>query len=589
MAAEADKWTERVSRALDAKDPLAGLPDDSLDRSERIIAIGRVVLSVAALGIIVVDPREPMYSIPMLYSALGAYIVYSFALLWVFSNQSLESRARSKPILVVDVAWYTVIVILSEGGTSPFFLLYLFAVCSAAIRWGIRTTVRVAAWSGALYLASILLVRRTLLGPDFKIHTAHMMRPIYLVVIGYLVGFIGEHELSAKRRLLEMISIQTEIGRSRSQTITLARLLGHAVRFFGATYVLLQLRSPLRGELEWEGVRTPGRRMIVRSVSRGSWTSAAAEPISYRVSHAIGNWGRRVEAYAHGESRARTLSESEEPGFLARSRARSVISVPVASTEGVEGRLLVGRSGRNFTPEDLTFCESLVAQAAVILDNVALQSKAEDLAVAEERGRIARYVHDGFVQSLASIDVGIEVCRRLERKDPVSLDAELSDLQKTVKHGYREARRYLERLRSGAPRGPDFDEAARDLVNEFRERCELQIDLFARVAGVPARHGIGFELLQIMREGLTNIQRHAQASAASITVELTGDRFDVVIRDDGRGFPDAVRDEESDLPVSAAPWSIRERVEALGGSLSLASRAGSGSEIRITLPIAAQS
>jgi signal transduction histidine kinase len=589
MTAEAERFSERGFRTLDTDDPLAGLPDDSLDRSERIIAIGRVVLSIAALGILLVDPREPMYSITMLYSVLGAYIVYSATLLWVFSNQSLQSRARSKPILVADIAWYTAIVILSEGGTSPFFLLYLFAVCSAAIRWGVRTTVRVAAWSGALYLVSILLVRRSLLGPDFKIHTAHMMRPIYLVVIGYLVGFIGEHELSAKRRLLEMISIQTEIGRSRSQTITLARLLAHAVRFFRPTYVLLQLRSLQHGELEWEGLRRPGRRMIVRRVAHGSWTAAAAEPISYRVSHAIGNWGRRVEAYRRGQTRARTLSETEEPGFLARSRVRSLISVPITASGGIDGRLLIGRSGRNYTPEDLTFCESLVAQSAVILDNVALQSKAEELAVAEERGRIARDVHDGFVQSLASIDVGIEVCRRLEEKNPGLLDAELSDLQKTVKHGYREARRYLERLRTGAPRGPDLDEAARELVNEFRERSELQIDLYARAAGVPARHGIGFELLQIVREGLTNIHRHAHASAASVTLELADDRFEVVIRDDGRGFPDATRDHAGELPVGVAPWSIRERVDALGGSLSLASRAGGGSEIRITLPTATQS
>jgi hypothetical protein len=159
---------------LEADDPLRGLTDDSLDRSERVITVGRVVLSVAAFAIVVIDPREPMYSIPALYTVLAAYIAYSSVLLWLFTNRSFPTRGSSKPILVADIAWYTLIVILSEGGTSPFFLLYLFAVCSAAIRWGIRTTVRVAAWSGALYLLSILVIRRTLLGPDFKIHTAHL-------------------------------------------------------------------------------------------------------------------------------------------------------------------------------------------------------------------------------------------------------------------------------------------------------------------------------------------------------------------------------------------------------------------------------
>ncbi len=560
------------------------LSDDALDRSERVIAVGRLVLSFAALAIITVDPREPMYSMSMLYSVLIAYIAYSAVLFWVFSNRRVGLRATSKPILVADIGWFTLIVILSEGSTSPFFLLYLFGVCTAAIRWGVRTTVRVAAWSGALYLVSILVVRRALLGPDFKIHTAHLMRPIYLVVLGYLVGFIGEHELSAKRRLLEMISIQREVGRSRSQLITLVRLLRHIDHFFGADYILIQVRSNEGERLEWEGRRSPGRRMRLHDISPGSWTAAAAGPACYRVVHAVGNWGRRVECYEPGDARARGLSETEEPGFLARSSVRSLISVPIFASGGVDGRLIVGRIRRNFSKEDLSFCQTLVAQAAVILDNVILQEKAEDLAVAEERGRIARDVHDGFVQSLASIDVGIEVCRRIEEKNPAALDDELLALQQTVKHGYREARSYLDRLRHGASKGPDVDEAARALVSEFRERTDLDIVFSSSAAGIPARHGVGFELLQIVREGLTNILRHANASRATVSVTAANGDIEVCIRDDGRGFPTVEDHGGGRLPSSAAPWSIRERVEALSGTLRVSSRAGSGSEIRITLP-----
>jgi signal transduction histidine kinase len=558
--------------------------DDALDRSERVIAVGRLVLSFAALAIITVDPRKPMYSISMLYTVLVAYIAYSAVLFWVFSTRRVRLAATSKPILVADVGWFTLIVILSEGSTSPFFLLYLFGVCTAAMRWGVRTTVRVAAWSGAVYLVSILVVRRALLGPDFQIHTAHLMRPIYLVVLGYLVGFIGEHELSAKRRLLEMISVQREVGRSRSQLFTVVRLLHHVISFFGADYLLVQVRAAGGERLEWEGSRSPERRMRLRDISPGSWTAAAAGPDCYRVVHTLGNWGRRVECYEVGASRARGLTESEEPAFFARSSVRSLISVPIYSSGGVDGRLLVGRRRSNFSKEDLGFCQTLVAQAAVILENVILQEKAEELAVAEERGRIARDVHDGFVQSLASIDVGIEVCRRLEVKNPAALDEELLALQQTVKHGYREARSYLDRLRHGASTGPDVDEAALVLVSEFRERTDLDIVFSSSAAGIPARHGVGFELLQIVREGLTNIYRHAHASRATVSVTAHDTAIEVCIRDDGRGFPSAHANGGARLPNSAVPWSIRERVEALGGDLSLSSRAGSGSEMRIMLP-----
>ena len=571
-------------QAGEPNDPLYAVPDESLDRVERVIAASRVVLAISALPIMLLDPRRPMYSTVTLYVVLSAYIVYSVILLWLFGYRGVRARTSSRSILLADVGWFTVIVALSEGGTSPFFLFYLFAVSTAAIRWGIRTTVRIAVLSAGLYLVSVLVVRRVVMGPDFPMHSAHLMRPTYLILIGYLVGFIGEHELSAKRRLIEMVSMQREVGRSRSTVFTLARLLRHMFRYFGADYVLLQLRLPDGSSLEWEGLRRPGQRLVVRNVEPTSWSVAGAGPMCFRVSHAVGNWGRRVESYEPGGLRPLRLLEGDEPGFLSRSRTRSLISVPIRSPGGIRGRLMLGRARANFSKEDLDFSQNLLAQAAIILDNVILQSKAEELAVAEERARIARDVHDGFVQSLASLDVGIEVCRRLEQKDPAKLSSELADLQQSVKQGYRDARRYLDRLRDNRSQGPDVDEAIGELVREFRARGEVAVDLSARAAGVPARHGVGFEVLQIVREGLTNIVRHASARRATVVVDSRNGEFYVLIRDDGRGFPAAAEADSGDLPHSAAPWSIRERVEALGGTLRLKSEIGGGSEIRITLP-----
>ncbi|HET9062254.1 MAG TPA: GAF domain-containing sensor histidine kinase [Candidatus Binatia bacterium] len=571
-----------------ADNPVAAAPDEAADRTEKVIALSRLALSVFALCVVILDPRQPMYSSGALYFLLAAYILYSAALLVFVGSRGARGRLTSKPILVADIAWYTAIVGLGEGGTSPFFLLYLFAVCTAAIRWGVRTTIRVSLWSAALYLVGILVVRRVVLGPDFTLHTAHLFRPVYLVVLGYLVGLIGEQELSAKRRILELVAMQGEVGRSRSQLFTLARLFRRIVRFFGADYVLLQIRPPDGAEIDWEGARKAGQRLVLRTTVPTPWSPEFASERSYRVSHAIGNWGRRVEMFEPGTYRPSPLPEGQEPGFLARSRLRSLMSVPITSPGGYRGRLLLGRARANFSRDDVAFCQTLVAQATVILDNVSLQAKAEELAVAEERARIARDIHDGFVQALASIDVGIEVCRRLDQRNPARLTSELAELQRTVKQGYREARRYLDRLRQRTPQGPAVEVAMHDLVREFQERGDLQVDLHAAAAGMSSRDGIGFEVLQIVREGLTNIVRHAGAAKASILVEARNGTVEVVIRDDGRGFPAAAESSSEEIPLSAAPWSIRDRVASLGGTLKLTSVVGRGSEIRITLPRAGE-
>jgi len=121
-------------------------------------------------------------------------------------------------------------------------------------------------------------------------------------------------------------------------------------------------------------------------------------------------------------------------------------------------------------------------------------------------------------------------------------------------------------------------------VREFRRHGDIAVELDADAEGVPARQGVGFEILQIVREGLTNIARHSGARNARICVLAHNGELDVTIRDDGRGFPAATSERDEELPHSVAPWSIRERVDALGGTLHLRSRVGGGSEIRVTLP-----
>jgi signal transduction histidine kinase len=563
--------------------------DESLQRSERTIAVGRFMLSIAALVIVLVTPQQPLTGMTTLYAVLSAYIAYSAGLLWFFTARGGVSRRTSMPILAADIAWSTLIVGLGEGGVSSFFLLYFFAVCSAAIGWGLRVTLVVSVASASLYLASVLVVRRHVLGPEFYLHSAHLLRPVYLVLLGYLVGLIGEYELSAKRRLIELMSMQREAEQHHPTAHTLLRLFRRMLRFFDADYALLQLRPADASAVEWEGTRNHSERVpVLHSVAPSSWTTLSAGNLSYRVSHALGNWGRSVESFQPGSMRPRPVAYSEEPGFLARSRLRSLISIPVSSQEGTRGRLLLGRSSANYSREDLAFCRTLAAQAAVVLDNVVLQQKAETLAVAEERARIARDIHDGFVQSLASIDVGIEVCRQIGRKKPERLRGELADLQRAVKQGYRDARHYMDLLRDRTLQGPDVRDAARNLIAEFRERTDIEIELQADLDDMPAGGGTGFEVLQIVREGLTNIVRHADANRALVSIRRDNGDIEIVVRDDGRGFPDAGEGGPGEpwrvLPSAVAPWSIRERVAALGGNLALRSRSGEGSEVRVTLP-----
>src|SRR5262249_55497302 len=146
----------------------------------------------------------------------------------------------------------------------------------------------------------------------------------------------------------------------------------------------------------------------------------------------------------------------------------ALISAPVLVQGDLRGRAIVLREiGRKFTRDDLEFLLLLVSQAAAGFETVRLQAKAEEVAVLEERARIARDLHDGFIQSLAGIDLRIEACKLLLQRDPARVPRELEELHHAVDRGYREVRHYLTVLRTASRQADDFGSTLDRLAAEF--------------------------------------------------------------------------------------------------------------------------
>lgn len=189
-----------------------------------------------------------------------------------------------------------------------------------------------------------------------------------------------------------------------------------------------------------------------------------------------------------------------------------------------------------------------------------LESEVRTLAAAEDRLRIARDLHDGCAQVLSAVNLQLESCRNLVRAGRTSeLLADLEELQQSVNSEHDELRAYLRTLAGLA--APASREGATD------PRIRVRVDLDAPGAFVD-------QVLRIVREGVTNVRRHAAASQAVIHAASADGRVAISIDDDGRGF----------RAGDPAPWSILSRVHELGGSLRLEHGAPAGAHITITLP-----
>jgi signal transduction histidine kinase len=215
------------------------------------------------------------------------------------------------------------------------------------------------------------------------------------------------------------------------------------------------------------------------------------------------------------------------------------------------------------------------------------------IAVAAERTRIARELHDVVAHAVSVIVVQADGAGYAIRSDPTLAETAVRTISETGRDALRELRRLLDVLRSDSDE--TADRAPQPAVGDLPELAErfrasgLPVDLVVRgqVGGLPAAVGLG--VYRIAQEALTNALKHAgPAAAARVRVERVGGLVEVEVSDDGGGRANPV-DDCGLVAVSGGNGLIgmRERATVLGGSLVAGRVPGGGWRVRATLPVRA--
>jgi signal transduction histidine kinase len=197
--------------------------------------------------------------------------------------------------------------------------------------------------------------------------------------------------------------------------------------------------------------------------------------------------------------------------------------------------------------------------------------RTEELAMARERNRLAREIHDSLGHYLTTVAVQLEAARALHATEPVRALAAVEKAHGLAREALVEVRRSVGLMRAEGP--------ARPLVERLRELAEgeagVTVDL--RVVGTVRRLGPEVEhgLFRVAQEGLTNVRKHAKARAVTLTADFSaGDRVAVGVVDDGRGSGDAT-------PAGGYGLTgLRERVALLGGTLAAGNGTAGGFVLR---------
>jgi len=204
-------------------------------------------------------------------------------------------------------------------------------------------------------------------------------------------------------------------------------------------------------------------------------------------------------------------------------------------------------------------------------------------AVMQERERLSRELHDGVAQLVAHLLLRLDTIKELVEADrQQEAEAELERLHGVADEIYEDIGESITGLRTNvAERG--LVRALQDYVDQFEERHQIPVSLRTDGAADQLSPLVALQLFRFIQEALTNVRKHAAAREATVTLTSNGpDQLRVVIADDGQGFTPGSQKNGKARPLGLT--SMRERVEALGGTFNVNSQPGSGTEVTATIP-----
>jgi signal transduction histidine kinase len=262
---------------------------------------------------------------------------------------------------------------------------------------------------------------------------------------------------------------------------------------------------------------------------------------------------------------------------------RSFLGVPIRVRDEVFGNLYLTdkTSAEVFTDVDEELVVGLAAAAGVAIENARLHARVQDLALLEDRERIARDLHDSVIQRLFAIGLSLQGAAGLIRTDPAvaagRVEGAVDDLDLTVKQ-IRSAIFGLEPLTRGAESG--VRSQVLELVRDSGAALGFEPTvLFDGPVDTSTPDGLAVDLLATLREALSNVARHARAGRVDVTVAVDAAGLLLRVADDGVGPP------APDQPRGHGLDNMAARADRRGGSFDIGPATSNGTVVEWRVPL----
>ena len=377
-----------------------------------------------------------------------------------------------------------------------------------------------------------------------------------------------EERTRGERRRAEQLRAIYEVRRRISSVLSLDELLPYVVNSLQETFdyynVNILLLDPATGDLV---------------LKAGSGGFKGKVPVGLHIKNAQGIVGWVVQTVEP----LMVNDVTKETRYLFTPEladTRSELAVPINIGGDTLGVLDIQSAEFNaFDEIDLFTAQTIADEVANAFENARLYQETRDMAVLEERNRMAREIHDTLAQGFTGIVLQLEAAEQAIGEDVGQAQEHLDRARKLARESLNEARRSVWALRSQALERLPLVETLQQEIERFIQTSGVKADLCTS----GKRHSLSAEientLLRICQESLTNVRKHAQASQVEVNLAFEGKTVRLSIHDNGTGFNPVAPSEGAFGLVG-----MRERARLLGGTLVVQSERGEGTLIEIVIP-----
>jgi len=393
-----------------------------------------------------------------------------------------------------------------------------------------------------------------------------------VIVSTYMVRAVGRMQHRLERHNQELLALHgagLDVTAELSLDVVLNKVVDRARTLVGSRYGALSVVNA-DGSIQT---------FITAGVAPDERARIGPPPVGHGLLGVVLNEGERLRLPDIGKDPRSYGFPPNHPVM------HSLLAVPISCKGPFVGNLYLSEKegGGEFTPGDEETLERFAVQAAIAIDNAHLHRQVADLAVAQERLRIAHEMHDGIAQVLGyvntKVQAAIEYLRQEKKEEGL---VQLRELAAAAREAYGDVREAIVDLRTLPGPARAFDDVLREYIDRWKEQSGVDARLVIE-GDLVVPNGIELQLVRIIQESLTNVRKHAKATMAMIEVRRHDGKLLITVSDDGAGFAQAGLSRRVFPRFGLS--TMRERAESIGGTFSIESTPGGGTVVSVEVPM----